>query len=222
MIPWKETREAMRAAVAEHGARLGKDAIDEMAVPSYLQRGVVSRTVFWRKLRYILRAADLKPNTRVFDFGCGTGVLLAPLSAEGRHVQATDLHLELARAVVERLKLSRVELFGPEQWRERVPTGQVETIIAANVLEHVEDRRELLSALAGKLSRTGRIVISGPTENRLYRLGRALLGFSGDYHVTTIHEVLQDAEAIGLRRIYLKRWPLPGPGCLYQIAAYVR
>lgn len=222
MTSHSEIREAMRSAVARHGKALGSEITDEMAVPSYLERGIISRAVFWRKLHHILRGAALKPNTRVFDFGCGTGVLLPTLSAEGRQVLATDIHLELARDLVRQLDLTRVELVAADTWRDRVPDGQIETIVAANVLEHIDDRREVLASLANKLTPTGRLVISGPSENTLYRFGRRLMGFSGHYHVTTVRHVIEDALGAGLEQLYVRRWPLPGFMCLYQIAAFRR
>lgn len=222
MIARRETHAAMLAAADEYGRRLGTKITDEMAVPAYLQRGLISRAVFWRKLVHILRAAQLRPGARVFDFGCGTGVLLPSLSAAGRQVQATDLHLDLARSLVRQLDLKRVELLAVDEWSAAIPDGSIETIIAANVLEHIEERTALLTRLAEKLTRTGRVVISGPTENALYRLGRRLIGFSGDYHVTTIREILDDARAVGLRQVYSKQWPLPGSFCLYRIAAFVK
>lgn len=222
LLAQRETRAAMQAAVAEFETRLGSHAIDDMAVPSYLRRGLVSRLVFWRKLHQIVRVAALRPSTRVFDFGCGTGVLLPTLTADGRNVQATDLRLDLARRLVERMNLPRVEFLAADAWEPAVLDNEIETIIAANVLEHIEDRQSLLRVFARKLTPTGRLVISGPTENLLYRTGRKLIGFTGEYHVTTIREILADADAVGLKRRQLVRWPLPGAGCLYQIAAFGR
>lgn len=217
-----EIKDAIRAAYEECVPRVGKEVTDEQAAPAYLEGWALSRYVFWRKLHFVIKAAALRPNTRVFDFGCGTGILLSRLSAEGRRVQATDLHMEMARGVARRLKLERVEFVGPERWEEEVADGAMEAIIAANVLEHIEDRQDFLRKLMRKLTATGRLVISGPTENALYKFGRKLIGFSGHYHVTNVHHVLADAEAVGLRRVYRRRWPMPGVGCLYQIAAYMR
>jgi hypothetical protein len=44
------------------------------------------------------------------------------------------------------------------------------------------------------LSPNGIIIISGPTENILYKIGRVFAGnrFTGDYHVTTISKVKQE------------------------------
>jgi 2-polyprenyl-3-methyl-5-hydroxy-6-metoxy-1,4-benzoquinol methylase len=216
------TSAAIRAAYEDVGTALGRAVTDEMAVPAYLFGKPVSRYVFWRKLDIIIRAAALRPDTLVLDFGCGTGILLPRLSAAGRRVIATDLHLEIARRVAGRLALPRVQFISSGEWAAQAPDAGVQTIIAANVLEHIADRQALLRTFQRKLTPAGRLVISGPTENRLYRFGRRLIGFSGAYHVTTVRECLADAEAVGLRRVYRRRWPLPGPGCLYVIAAYGR
>ena len=215
-------RAAILSAYQEVGSDLGREVTDEMAVPAYLQGIALSRYVFWRKLHCVIRAAKLVPNSRVFDFGCGTGILLPQLAAEGRSVVATDLHPSIARNVIEQLRLSQVTLVPADQWQDSLPDGEMETIIAANVLEHIDERRELLQVLGRKLTPTGRLVISGPTENRLYRLGRRIIGFSGSYHVTNIHDLIDDARAVGLRQVYRRRWPAPGPFSLYHIAAFER
>ena len=214
-------RTAILTAHAEAARWLNRDITDEMAVPSYLKGNWFSRQVFWGRLRHVVKQAELRPGGTVFDFGCGTGVLLPLLAAEGRKVFATDLHLEIARNLMTEHQLGRVELIAAEQWRTAVPEGRIDTIVAADVLEHIEDRREVLSAMGRKLSARGRLVICGPTENWLYRLGRRIVGFSGHYHVTAIDQVLADARAVGLRQVALKSFPLSGPFCLFQIAAFI-
>ena len=216
----RDVRNAILSAYREHGAALGKDVTDEMGIPSYLQRGLVSRLVFWPKLKVVIRLARLRPDSRVFDFGCGSGILLAHLSDQGRFLQATDLHAEVALSVAERLGLKRVEFLPADSWQDSIPNGGVDTIIAANVLEHMKDRREVLQMFSRKLARTGRLVVSGPTENQLYRFGRRLIGFSGHYHVTTIDHILEEARAVGLRRLQQRNWPVPGPMCLYRIVSF--
>lgn len=216
-----DLRNAILAARADSNIRLDKDVTDEMAVPAYLEGNWLSRFIFWRRLRHIIRLAHLLPNTNVLDFGCGTGILLPRLAADGRTVFATDLHLEFSQSLVKTFELRGIELVSADQWQERIPDGQMETIIAADVLEHIRERGELLSALGRKLAPGGRLVICGPTENPLYRLGRSIVGFSGHYHVTTIQQVIADATAVGLRPVKSISFPLPGPGCLFKIAVLV-
>jgi 2-polyprenyl-3-methyl-5-hydroxy-6-metoxy-1,4-benzoquinol methylase len=213
-------REAMTDAFARHRNQLGKEITDEMALPSYLNGNALSRFVFWRKLDVILRIARLRPRMRVLDFGCGSGVLLPSLAREGREVFATDLVLDIARDVVSSFSLSNVNLLSVDRWETHVADGSIDVVVAANVLEHVEDREAVLGCLKTKLRPHGRLIISGPTENAFYRLGRRLVGFSGHYHVARVDQVLADAAAVGFRRISCRNWPIPGMLCLYRIAAF--
>lgn len=213
---------AITTAHREAAKRLKSDITDEMAVPSYLKGNLFSRWIFWGRLRHVVKQARLRPNAKVFDFGCGTGVLLSRLAAEGRTVYGTDLHLDIARRLVAELKLSRVELLAADRWQQAVPDGQMDTIIAADVLEHIEERQELLANLGRKLAPSGRLVICGPTENWMYKLGRRIVGFSGHYHVTEIAQCLADARAVGFTEVESKSFPLPGPLCLFKIAAFTR
>ena len=217
-------RERLRAEIARVYAhereRLGSEVTDEMAMPSYVAGNALSRRVFWGKLDHVRAAAALGPGLRVLDFGCGSGILLPALCGAEREVHATDLELGPARALARALALPGLRFHASDAWAQALPEASLDVVIAANVLEHVEARPELLARLARKLAPGGRLVVSGPTENALYRLGRRIVGFSGHYHVATVHDVLADVERTGLRRVARRRFPLPGPGCLYVIAAY--
>lgn len=223
LLPSKRAlQEGIAAAALEHGAKLGREVTDEQAVPSYLRGWWLSRQVFWGKLGPIVHAADPAAGQTLFDFGCGTGILLPTWVGRGAKVWATDLHMEMARTVARRFALENLTFVDAAKWAEEIPDGSVDVIVAANVLEHVEDRPSLYKIFQKKLSPRGRLVVSGPTENAMYRFGRKLIGFTGDYHVTTIKELLEEAEASGFRMVHQTRYPLPGPACLYRIARFER
>ena len=74
---------------------------------------------------------------------------------------------------------------------DSAPDHAYDWVFAIDSLEHNDDFAELLERLSSKLSPRGILVLSGPTENRLYRLGRAVAGFTGEYHTTTIFEIEQ-------------------------------
>ncbi len=65
-----------------------------------------------------------------------------------------------------------------------------DAIIALDVLEHIPLHISpvFLKRFDGLLAPNGKIIISGPTENILYKLGRYLAGsdFTGSYHETNI------------------------------------
>jgi hypothetical protein len=38
----------------------------------------------------------------------------------------------------------------------------------------------------------GQLLVTGPTENLAYRIGRRMVGFTGEYHHLTIYDVLKE------------------------------
>ena len=84
LLPSREAlREGIAAAAREHESSLGREVTDEQAVPSYLRGWWLSRQVFWGKLGPIVRAAAPAPGRTLFDFGCGTGILLPTWTGKG-------------------------------------------------------------------------------------------------------------------------------------------
>ena len=66
---------------------------------------------------------------------------------------------------------------------------------------------------------TGRMLVSGPTENALYRLGRRIAGFDGHYHKVTIYDV-ERALAERLECLCVQRVPLTLP--LFRLSVWKR
>jgi 2-polyprenyl-3-methyl-5-hydroxy-6-metoxy-1,4-benzoquinol methylase len=64
-----------------------------------------------------------------------------------------------------------------------------DAITALDVLEHVPDLEGTIRQLASLLKPGGKLIVCGPTENFLYKAGRWLAGFSGDYHVRDIKDI---------------------------------
>lgn len=222
-MPNRKQLQPLIARIARHlRKRLGAEAVSDMAIPSYTRGSVVSRWVFWRKLHWIERLAAPRAGETVLDFGCGTGVLLPSWCLPGSTVFATDLRLPFARELCRQLHIDQVTFLKPAELDEEIADGSLNLIVAANVLEHVVERVDLLRLFGRKLAPNGRLIISGPSENALYRLGRWLVGFSGDYHVATVVDVFNDARTAGFRFRKRKTWPFPGPGCLYQMAVFER
>ena len=99
-----------------------------------------------------------------------------------------------------------------------LPKESFDIIVAPDVLEHVEDLPGTLADMENLLTPGGQIVISGPTENILYKIGRKLAGpeYSGDYHERGILEVrnllAERMEIIPIATLY---WPVP----LFEIFA---
>ena len=95
--------------------------------------------------------------------------------------------------------------------------NQYNLIFALDSLEHNENFEDILSTLQLALRDDGLLVLSGPTENRLYKLGRTLSGFDGHYHHTTIYDIERAAETI-LTRVDGATGPLVFP--LFSISVW--
>lgn len=202
-------------------ARFGGEAAAEMAIPSYLHRNPVMR---WMAIRRLDVVADwlregLTPNSRVLDFGCGTGVLLPTACGCAGEVFATDLELGPASMLVEHYGLTGVRLLEPARLAE-LDAHSLDVIVGAEVLEHIDELGPVLADFRRLLAVDGRMIVSLPTESALYRTGRWLAGFSGEYHVGNAKSVSRAIEAAGFPLRRRTALPLPGPLEIYRVAEY--
>lgn len=197
----------------------------EMAIPSYLHPNPALRWMAWRRLEVVVgalqRLAPSKlPGSVALDFGCGSGVLFRDTLARFDRVVGVDLVLTAAKALVAELGLEQVSLHTPAEAEQVVGSGSVDVLIAAEVLEHVDDLPPTLQQFKNWLKPGGRLLVSLPTENALYRLGRRLAGFSGHYHHSNAASIDEKIQAFGFRRHRLAQIPAPGPLSIYWVMEY--
>lgn len=209
-------------------SQLPPEERDEMALPSYLHRNPAMRWMAWRRVEAVAErlqrvAAGWKAgdSRHIVDFGCGAGVLFEAASRVADRVTGVDIVLRAAEMLVAELGLSKVTLLSPEQAAERIAAASTDVVIAGEVLEHLEeDLRPTLDRFRTWLKPDGRLLVSLPTESRLYRLGRRLAGFHGHYHhhdAAALDRAITDS---GFRRLWLDKLPLGGPLTIYWVAEY--
>lgn len=176
----------------------------ESCVPSYCHPNPFASYVSWLRL---FRAASLARKyhpelTRILDFGSSVGELghLFPDEhiiyefIEQDEKASSYLQSRLPRAVRQNL--------------EAAPEGAYDCLFAIDSLEHNNDFPGLLRQLHRKVRPDGIFIISGPTENWVYRIGRSLARFRGGYHVTNIYDI--EAEAARLMRLQEQLMIFPG------------
>jgi 2-polyprenyl-3-methyl-5-hydroxy-6-metoxy-1,4-benzoquinol methylase len=167
---------------------------EESCVPSYCHPNWLAAFISWQRLYTAAKLArTMRPGaTRVLDFGSSVGELghLLPKSARYEFIES---HEPAAGFLREQLPESRRTTL------EDAPAAAYDQIFAIDSLEHNENYRELLETLVTKLAPGGVLILSGPTENFLYRLGRRVAGFEGHYHETNIHAI-ERAAAVLLKR----------------------
>ena len=204
--------------------RLPQELREEMGIPSYLEANPAVRLLLEWRIRAVLSRARLhareSPRPVALDYGCGTGLFLPWLSRYFRTVYGADLDLRPSSMMVEERQLDNVHLIAPEELDCMVPEESLTVIICAEVLEHIEDLRSLLRLFERKLRAGGHLVVSLPTENVLYRAGRRIVGYSGDYHVGCAEPVKRLIQAGGFALRYEISLPFPGPLALYSISDF--
>jgi SAM-dependent methyltransferase len=193
---------------------------DEMAIPSYLHWNPFIRWLMWRRHEVVAELAALAPGQRVLEFGCGLGLFLPTLAERAGTAYAIDHFPAYAKALVASRGL-------PVTFVDHVDDlgdGSLDTIVAADVMEHLDAPREWAARFRRKLVGGGRLVVCGPTETAIYKLGRIVAGFAGkgDYHHTNITRLRDDITKSGFRLERRRTLPFSMPPHLFEVLAFVR
>lgn len=201
-----------RAALARHfDIRHEFARVEESCVPSYLHRNPLAAGVAWWRLfaavRLFRRLGSPGP---VLDFGAATGELGQLLGSGGAYefVEADDAMAQALASMAPAAVRRRLET---------LPPGHYGTVFALDSLEHNKDVPALVDALIACLRPGGLLIVSGPTENNLYRLGRRIAGFHGHYHHTNIHDI---ERVIAARLVNLARRTVPAGLPLFSVTAW--
>ena len=197
-IVTKPSLDELREAVSLEVPGMSPGDFDEMAIPSHLHPNPLIRWLMWRRYELIAKICKFQSDQHVLEFGCGSGIFLPTLARNCGAVYAVDLFPQFAERLARRRGLDI-------RFSENVSSladHSLDIVIAADVLEHFDDPSEILAELSLKLKPGGRLIISGPTENLAYRIGRVLSGFGdkGDYHHTNIHALVRLIEKFGFVR----------------------
>lgn len=180
------------------------DALEESCVPSYLHANPAAAAIAWMRLASAARLyGRYAPKGPVLDFGAATGEIYHMISTNG----PIDYHFVEANDLLAATLQSQI----PNAVRETAAApATYGTIFALDSLEHNSDYAPLLAGLADALHPAGVLILSGPTESRLYRLGRRIAGFSGHYHKTNIFDIERAAESLLGPPRATKQLPFPG------------
>ncbi len=189
------------------------EQLEESCVPSYVHPNPAAASVAWMRL---LNAADMHRRYAlpgpILDFGAATGELYHVLRSNQPY-HFCELSEVLAGALKD---------MNPRAVRRdlaALPAEHYAAIFALDSLEHNENVAELLDQLVRAMRRDGVFILSGPTENWLYRAGRKIAGFSGHYHKTTIGNI-EDIFGARLTLVARRRVPFGVP--LFSVSVWRR
>jgi SAM-dependent methyltransferase len=189
----------------------------------YTDRNVLVRELFWRRLGALLSMSRAARRGRALDFGGGNGVLLPTLSRLYGEVVCVDLRAEMAEEIARGEGLGNLRVHSGELSGLGLPDGHFDSIFAADVLEHVVD----LEALAGELRRVlapgGELLVSCPSENHFYEVGRKVFRYVKPadhlHSATEVERMLGRALPLDRRRYFPVNLPWLG---VFSLARFVR
>jgi len=199
----------------------------EMAIPSYLHRNPALRWMAWRRvellaesLQSICLSAFPDAAPKIMDFGCGTGVLFETAERVAERIYGVDRVLGAADLLIDEWNLEKVTLLTPEEAIQVVPKEGLDIVVAGEVLEHLDSLSDTLAFFRSSLGRAGRLLVSLPTEGLLYRVGRSLAGFHGEYHRSHAAAIDKEIVRADFRRVRIKKIPGPSALAIYWIVEY--
>ena len=219
-ILYRPTPKRIRALVARANVDISAADRDEMAIPSYLHDNSLIRWLMWRRYEVIAELANFSGSQHALEFGCGLGLFLPTLAGHCREVSAVELFPAYAQELCRQMNLKVGFLDAITQ----LPEQSLDLIVAADVLEHVEPLEDFLRQFHARLKPGGRLVVSGPTENLAYKLGRVLAGFAGKggYHHTNILRINAALQNTGFDLVENRRLPFSCLPALFKVSSFAR
>jgi len=127
------------------------------------------RFMFWRRLHAVsTMLGTCAKREECLDFGGGTGVMLPTLSQHFKNTTCVDLDAFLAKCITRVLKLKNVSVIEDNIDTLPATSKKFDAIVAADVLEHFKDLSFPARIIKDVLSEDGVLVLSLPTESKLY------------------------------------------------------
>jgi ubiquinone/menaquinone biosynthesis C-methylase UbiE len=144
----------------------------------YTDRNPLVRELFWRRLGSLLALSRPPARERALDFGGGNGVLAPTLSRIYSEVYCVDLRTEMVEELREKDQLGNIRPCPGDILALGLPASSFDTIVAADVLEHIIDLPPLVAEFRRLLKPGGELLVSAPSENRFYEFGRRVFGYT--------------------------------------------
>lgn len=142
-------------------------------ITPYIHNNPLVRWIFWKRLKTVLSLT--KPAKTVLDFGSGSGIFLPSLAKNFDEVYSIDLNTESLNYIKKLYGLENVRILKSQGETLPFKDDFFDIVFATDVLEHFKDSTFIQKEFRRVLKKDGYLIVSGPTENSLYRLARKFM-----------------------------------------------
>jgi len=150
----------------------------EEIVPHYHSNNFFVRTLFLKRLNLAIKIAEKKLNLpakiKVIDLGCGEGKLLKRLEEYSDKLKLFGVDIE-PKVIKIKEFLQRSEIKIADLRQSGYPDEFFDVVFCLDVLEHFASLKEPVNEIKRILKSDGLLVVSLPTENFLFKLGRFMI-----------------------------------------------
>jgi len=187
----------------------------------YVHPLALARDIFWQRLEYAFKYIEkyTNINDNILDFGGGSGVFARTLSTYFNEVSIIDLDTQDAVSIKKYFELDNLNII-TEDINTFTSIEKFNVIVATDVLEHFKDLGQPLNFFNKFLLKDGFLLVTLPTENKLYEFGRLIINKSKPSdHYHTSEEVLDffiNNRFKLIEKKFLPRYIVPIP--LFEVA----
>lgn len=149
----------------------------------------------------IAEVSQFVKGKNVLDIGCGTGIMAGALAVDGRTVVGVDG--SAAKIEIGRQNYSDLDVeFRQVMFDSMIFEPEFDTVIATNVLEHVESPAEFIGKCRSALRPGGRLIFTVPNATSLHKRIGLHMGLVDDLYALTEadlakgHTRIYDAETL--------------------------
>jgi len=146
-------------------------------VPEYDSKNIFIKRLFLKRLKISIDLFDIifkqKEIINVADFGCGDGILLKLLEERFRNIKTYGL--DILPEIFSLKESLRADIIVTDLRKTNFSDNFFDTIFCLDTLEHFESLKEPVGEIKRTLKNDGLLIVSLPTENIIYKLGRFLL-----------------------------------------------
>lgn len=144
-------------------------------VPEYHSKNPLVRKLFFKRFEAAIQLAEIKKDScqKVIDLGCGEGLFLKLL--QERFAKLNIFGIDNEPKVKNIKKIIGVDIEVGDLRNSGFPSNFFDIVFCLDVLEHFTNLEAPVNEIKKILKPDGLLVVSLPTENTFYKIGRLII-----------------------------------------------